>query len=556
MRQFINEKKITDIWSPIIEKATSLSPSKADEKNRLTWMSMVAENQKLFEDSRNIAHVNPNMNIDGMGDVRFPGDPSYTTAFGGQTAGSGDKPYSLLPLAIQVAAQTIGLDLVPVVPMPGPLGMLTYLDFVYAGGRLDSLESPLVIKVPVTATSGVTLEAGTIYYARESATNYYQFTYIGKSRIDGYSIFRVVPTETNGTSKGIGATGNETINYTIDNGDVYDAASAGSVVATFDGNAELVKALEDHIPSYVGRGMRLGDGVTNSTEAYLREEGEANPENMMGLTLRNKSVEAQTYQVMAAVTREQVDDLRQYGIDAVAQLESVLSNEMTQTINKLILSRMFKMGATSHTKWFENEGTNFNINISNTDQPIYLGEGMDGNIVPAMQTRKVNVSLGGESTATIQRQIMGRVLYAAHAINNHSRRGPGNFIVTNYQIASALQNVAGFAEYPMANTIAQSNGSLYNLGSVSGLQVYVDPNMRAHDTRVLVGRKGDVNSTGLVFMPYLMAQSTSIIAESTMAPKVSVKSRFALVDAGHHPEDTYITFKVENDGTIMPTIIG
>lgn len=552
MRQFINEKNIYDTWSPIITRATDLNEK--SDKSRLTWMSMVAENQRIFEDSRNIAHVNPNMNINGMGDVRFPGNPGGTTSFADQTAGSGDKPYSLLPLAIQVAAQTIGLDLVPVVPMPGPLGMLTYLDFVYAGGRLDSKESPLVIKVPVALSTGATLVEGTIYYARSGATNYYQFTYIGKSRIDGFAIFRVIPTEIDGTSKGVGGVGNETINFTIDNGDLYDAATAGAIVSTFDGNAELVKALEDHIPSYVGRGMSLGDGTGN--EPYTRDEGEATPENTMGLTLRNKSVQALTYQVNAAVTREQVDDLRQYGIDAVAQLESILSNEMTQTINKLILSRMFKLGATSHTKWFEHEGTNFNINISTADKVIYLGEGMDGLPVAGMNTRRVNVTLGGESVATIQRQIMGRILYAAHAINNHARRGPGNFIVTNYQIASALQNVAGFAEYPMANTLAQSNGSLYNLGSVSGLQVYVDPNMRASDTRVLVGRKGDVNSTGLVFMPYLMAQSTSIIAESTMAPKVSIKSRFALVDAGHHPEDAYITFKVENDGTIISTILG
>jgi hypothetical protein len=34
---------------------------------------------------------------------------------------------------MQVAAQTVGLDLVPVVPMQGPMGVLTYLDFVYGG---------------------------------------------------------------------------------------------------------------------------------------------------------------------------------------------------------------------------------------------------------------------------------------------------------------------------------------------------------------------------------------------------------------------------------------
>jgi hypothetical protein len=96
---------------------------------------------------------------------------------------------------------------------------------------------------------------------------------------------------------------------------------------------------------------------------------------------------------------------------------------------------------------------------------------------------------------------------------------------------------------------------MYNLGSISGVQIYVDPNMQWNDTRVLVGRKGDSNSTGLVFMPYLMAQSTSIIAESTMAPKVAVKSRFALVEAGHYPEDNYIVFKI-NNGDLLPSLLG
>ena len=64
---------------------------------------------------------------------------------------------------MQVAAQTVGLDLVPVVPMQGPMGVLTYLDFVYGGGRasgapvngnLDTIGSPLLIKFNVTNDDG------------------------------------------------------------------------------------------------------------------------------------------------------------------------------------------------------------------------------------------------------------------------------------------------------------------------------------------------------------------------------------------------------------------
>lgn len=40
---------------------------------------------------------------------------------------------SLLPLAMKVAARTLGQDLVSVQPMPGPQGILHYLDYVYDG---------------------------------------------------------------------------------------------------------------------------------------------------------------------------------------------------------------------------------------------------------------------------------------------------------------------------------------------------------------------------------------------------------------------------------------
>ena len=49
---------------------------------------------------------------------------------------------------MQVAAQTIGLDLVPVVPMAGPMGLLSYLDFTYEGGNccLRWIRAPTYIK--------------------------------------------------------------------------------------------------------------------------------------------------------------------------------------------------------------------------------------------------------------------------------------------------------------------------------------------------------------------------------------------------------------------------
>ena len=72
------------------------------------------------------------------------------------------------------------------------------------------------------------------------------------------------------------------------------------------------------------------------------------------------------------------------------------------------------------------------------------------------------------------------------------------------------------------------------------------------DTRVLVGRKSDGQTPGVVFMPYILADQVQTIAEGTMAPKILLNSRFAIVDLGFNPEQNYLTFCVEaNDGFII-----
>jgi hypothetical protein len=83
------------------------------------------------------------------------------------------------------------------------------------------------------------------------------------------------------------------------------------------------------------------------------------------------------------------------------------------------------------------------------------------------------------------------------------------------------------------------------------MTVYVDPLMATYDTRVLVGRKGDKQEPGVVMCPYVMAESVRLIAEHTAAPKVIIKSRYALVDLGFYPELNYVTFYVKAPDQIV-----
>ena len=456
MANLINEAEVRNTWSPIIEEATGIN-----ESSKLAWMSEYCHNHKLYEDA-NIVALNPGMTLAGMGNTSFPGTDGV---------GSGDKAPTLLPLAMQVAAQTIGLDLVPVVPMAGPMGLLSYLDFVYEGGTIgggnkkaDGSVAPTYIKADAgnegTTTSGWVL----------ADTGY-------TSRIDGKTI--------------------------------YTVAGEGTATLTSEiASAELVAALEDHIPEFSG-----ADAAGNPMS---RGVGESTPDKVMGLSLFSKSVAAETFQVAAAVTREQVQDLKQFGVDAVAQVEAVLTNELTQSINNHILRKMRSIA-----------GTNLFGDVQ--DDPANV----------------LSLTLAaGETKGDAHRRILTSILAAANLIAQRGRRGAGNFAVVGGLVASAIQGVAGFVAYPMANTVNQVAGAIYPLGSIAGINVYTDPSVAFESTEILVGRKGDGNGPGLVFMPYLMAESVQAIVEGTMAPKVAVKSRYALVEAGFHPETQYEKFSL------------
>jgi hypothetical protein len=483
MANLINESEIRGTWAPIIEEATGIN-----ESEKLAWMSTYCHNHKLYEDAQMMA-LNPvspgTQNIGGMGSVVLP---DATASFANQR-GSGDKAPTLLPLAMQVAAQTIALDLVPVVPMAGPMGLLSYLDFVYEGGRIDGGVAPTFIKSEDADGAG--------------EASGYKFTKLDKaSRIDGFAIYEVEETDAHVDANGAPVT---------------LLAAFRATNAADDADIELVKALEDHIPGFSGAGAFSGEGGVSNVYPMSRETGERTPDKLMGLSLFSKSVAAETFQVAAAVTREQVQDLKQFGVDAVAQVEAVLTNELTQSINQHILAEMRRLAK-------ENAGTELAASVDFTTA----------------------YDLGGNTFGDVNRRVLTHILAHANFIANKGRRGAGNFAVVSAKMASVLQGVAGFVPNPMANTVNQVAGAIYPLGSVAGINVYTDPTQKFESGDVLVGRKGDGNGPGLVFMPYLMAESVQTIAEGTMAPKVAVKSRYALVEAGFHPQTQYSTFEVKN----------
>jgi hypothetical protein len=277
----------------------------------------------------------------------------------------------------------------------------------------------------------------------------------------------------------------------------------------------------------------------------LRGVAESSYYNSMGLSTFTKFVEAETFQVAASVTTEQIQDLnKQFGIDVISMIENALVNEVSQAINKHILARAFALGWSNHVQFNNVEGQNLNLNLSvnaANNTAAYVGKDDVG--VPMTVPGTISTQTF-ENQSTLQRRLFSRILAAANVVANRGRRGPANFLITNANIASALQDISQFTFAPFSNTLTQNNGTLYPVGSLAGMTVYVDQNMNYNDTRICVGRKGGDDEPGLKFMPYMMAESIQTISEGTMSPKIAVKSRYALVEAGFLPETMYLTFYV------------
>lgn len=585
-----NIAQIVESWGPAIKQLTNNTVNESNYE-KFAWMCEYAHN-----------HTMAKLNEEAVGGVSFPYQTLNNTmgignatpaSFAGHTAadqqnpaafGSGDKWPALLPMALQVAARTIGFDLVNTVPFQGPTGVLPFLDYVYAGskdaygatpavdgasanpeigvnGRKPAYElydAPHAFRCKIVATNKK--DAIEKIVKADTSTGYLELTaqdhgtdlkvqFIGLSRLNAEPMFKVMSGQ---TDRPLGGVFGEAAKTTIKGVDGVELKSP-----------RLISALEDQIQGFTGAGKYDSDRWSGTFqdphhlyEPMDRATGEMQYPRQMNLKVFTKFVSVGTQSIAVAVTQEQVQDLqKQWGIDVLKLVENAAINELSQSMNKHILSRLFALGWKNHVQAYEAEGINLNLDLTKDASPAtvsFATYGDDGQEAEWQMPVAKPVTYGDfENTDTMYKKIGVNMLAAGNVIMQRGRRGAANFVVTNWKIATMLQSNAQYAFSPIANTFNQNNGSLYPVGTIAGLTVYVDPLMHTQDTRVLVGRKGDKDEPQVVFCPYIMAESVRLITEGTASPKVLVKSRYALVDLGWYPQLNYLTFYVKTPEGIV-----
>jgi hypothetical protein len=542
----IDSQKALKKWSPVLENMG------ITDSDRLNWMSEYAEFHSINEN----AYVNAG--IQGMGAVTAPGPQSFAGQTLGNAAGqvgSGDVAQNLLPVAMKIAAQTIGLDLVSVKPTPGPRIELLFIDFRYDDVDEENEGRPQVFKVnasnldaikagitaslagaspAITETTGG-LQGGRIFDNVFNSSAMYQaipsandnkegvVEFLGFSRIDGYPMFRAYR-QTN-------AVGSANLSaFTSLN--VYDQAKntfgpTATIAAQIRNIAgvtasgvtvELVSALEDHIPGFSANWT----GASASGDYPMgRGDDDNSYAGVIGPKVSTKSVAVGTIEVSSALRRTEIEDIKaNTGMDITQKMESILVNELSQTISKQIVFKIFEMGNLNRASAPTRGGASiFDLNTNYVSGP------------------------GGETTHAVQRKLITKMVHASNFIATEGRVGPAQFAVTNGGLAAALMDIAGYTINPLKSKISGS-GQLYPVGQIGDITVYVDPYMKYNDNRIVIGRKNNPDQPGIIFVPYLMAQSISIISEATFAPRMLLRSRYAVTEVGWYPQKQYMTINV------------
>jgi len=565
----IDNQKALKKWGPVLENMGVTG-------DKIDWMSEYAEFHSINEN----AYANAS-NVSGMGAVvaAQPSTLSGSTIGNNWSGndgqlGSGDVGQNLLPVAMKIAAQTIGLDLVAVKPSPGPKIDLLYIDFRYDDTHMgDQDERPQVFKLNIAdlderaavyadlvAKAGLQTQGGLVgrwfttindegtaitiggQTAEPTTSKEGIVEFLGFSRIDGFPMFRAYR-QWNTAHTAVGSATDlwsfdstrNTFNPTQSM--VEQIVEVGTYSVTPGSTnliIELVSALEDHIPGFSANWNSSDTGFAGDYPMD-REQDDTRYAGIIGPKISSKTVAVGTIEVTSSLRRTEIEDIKaNTGMDIVQKMESILVNELSQTISKQIVGKIFEMGE---------------LNRQSAPLVVSATPSIPGQTIFDLDTAYVS-GVGGETTHAVQRKLITKIMHASNYLATEGRIGPAQYVVTNGGLGAALADISGYILNPVKSKI-NSAGQLYPVGSIGDISIYVDPYMKYNDNRLVLGRKNNPDQPGIIFVPYLMAQSISIISEATFAPRMLLRSRYAVTEVGWFPQKQFMTIRVKDDAVLL-----
>jgi len=302
-----------------------------------------------------------------------------------------------------------------------------------------------------------------------------------------------------------GVTGDTTAYESADNAN-WDPDHSGRIHGGGYGTAAQGDPL--HANYSAGRGM-----TTNQSEHLGTDAGPAF--NEMAFTIDKATVTARSRALKAEYTTELAQDLKAvHGLDAESELANILSAEILGEINREVIRSIYltAIRGAQHS----DIGTSGTYNCASDSDGRWQVEQWKG--------------------------LMFQIEREANQIALETRRGKGNLVICNSNVASALAMTGqldtthrGVGADAMSKP--DTTGDLF-VGTLNGtMKVYVDPFATAN--YCCVGYKGsNPYDAGMFYCPYVPLQMVRAVDEQSFQPKIGFKTRYGLAQNPFNLADT------------------
>ena len=263
----------------------------------------------------------------------------------------------------------------------------------------------------------------------------------------------------------------------------------------------LIRAGVPTLASYRGiltnNGEGLGGGA-NASDPYKVY-------NQMAFSIDRVAVQAKTRALSSNYTIELAQDLKAvHGLDAEAELANLLSTEILAEINREIVRSIYYV-ARSGSQQNDLNGKGFYDLDSDSD---------------------------GRWSAERFRGLSFQIERECNAIAKETRRGRGNFIITDSDTAAALA-MSGFMSLSpaIAPQLSFDDTQSTFAGVLSGkIKVYIDPYSPAGVNFFVCGYKGESPyDAGLFYCPYVPLQMVRAVDPASFQPRIGFKTRYGIV---------------------------
>jgi hypothetical protein len=244
-----------------------------------------------------------------------------------------------------------------------------------------------------------------------------------------------------------------------------------------------------------GMSTSQAESLGNSTSAFAE----------MAFSINKVSVSAKSRALKADYSMELAQDLKAiHGLDAETELANILSAEILAEINREIVRSIY----------FVARGGSQQKDLAN---PGFYDLDQDSD---------------GRWSAERFRGLSFQIERECNAIAKETRRGRGNFIITDSDTAAALA-MSGFMSLSpaIAPQLSVDDTQSTFAGVLSGkIKVYIDPYSPAGVNFFVCGYKGESPyDAGLFYCPYVPLQMVRAVDPNTFQPRIAFKTRYGVV---------------------------